>query len=305
MPALNAERIEREPSFGGSEPDFLARLHDGRDALVEVRVVTPATEMRLNRTIIQLRSYGQAYLRAGGAHPPILVLVVSGAIAPGHITRLEKSGIDRVIDGPMLRAAAPNLPWPDTIAQGKLIGAPYSNSSDSSEHPLIRELEAIKPGRADWFAYQTVVRDILAATLSPPLSQPLDELSNETGVNRRDIVLPNYASDGLWKFLRDHYEAHYIVVEAKNLGGGVKKGHVLQIGNYLSAHGTGLFGIVICRNATDRSAEVTRREQWVIYRKLIIVLNDEDLKQMLTHAAAGLDPAVVIRQKIEDFRLGF
>ena len=66
-----------------------------------------------------------------------------------------------------------------------------------------------------------------------------------TGVNRRDTVFPNYADDGVWKFLRDHYEAHFVVVDAKNCAGFVTKNAILQIANYLSAHGAGLFGIIV------------------------------------------------------------
>ena len=50
---------------------------------------------------------------------------------------------------------------------------------------------------------------------------------------------------------------------------------------------------------------MTRREQWIIHRKLIIILNDDDLNQMVSFASNRSDPGIVIRQKIEDFRLGF
>ena len=43
--------------------------------------------------------------------------------------------------------------------------------------------------------------------------------------------------------------------------------------------------------------------QWVQHNKLIIGLDDEDVRQMITTKAAGGDPAELIRQKIEDFRL--
>jgi hypothetical protein len=46
------------------------------------------------------------------------------------------------------------------------------------------------------------------------------------------------------------------------------------------------------------------REQWVQHNKLIIGLDDEDVRQMLTTKMAAGDPAELIRQKIEDFRLG-
>jgi hypothetical protein len=124
-------------------------------------------------------------------------------------------------------------------------------------------------------------------------------------VNRRDVIFPNYAESGWWAFARQHYQAHLVVVDAKNSASGVDKSAVLQVANYLEVHGTGLFGFIVGRNSSDRAAEVTRREQWAIHRKLIIVLNDADLLQMLAMRERGEEPAELIRQKVEDFRLGF
>lgn len=299
---LGAFSLEREPKLsGGGRPDFLAWLLSKRAAIIEVKVVTPATAIRLDKIAAQLLSYATAFEHTFKADPE-LVLVVSGSLSPDQQTRLRRAGIDRVIDGAELRAAAPSLPWPDSVGGAMRKPRPTEPRKRLS---LIDQLDVTLPGRADWAKYQRVVRDILAETLVPPLAQPLDEHGNRTGVNRRDVIFPNYAVDGPWKFLRDHYEAHYVVVDAKNYVGPVKKKEILQIANYLSSHGAGLFGMIVCRNAADRSAEVTRQEQWMIYRKMIIVLNDEDLRTMLTISAEGDDAGVVIRQKIEDFRLGF
>ena len=177
--------------------------------------------------------------------PPELVLVVSGALAPEHIARLKKHGVDTLIDGPALRTAAPTLPWPDSVAPEHPDTHVPQGGAVSTNAQLIRELEQIAPGRTGWVLYQRKVQDILAATHCPPLEQPLSEHPNMTGVNRRDIVFPNYADDGVWKFLRDHYEAHFVVVDAKNYAAFVTKNAILQIANYLSAHGAGLFGIIV------------------------------------------------------------
>ncbi len=40
------------------------------------------------------------------------------------------------------------------------------------------------------------------------------------------------------------------------------------------------------------------------YSKLIVGLSDEDVVQMVRTKTAGGDPAELVRQKIEDFRLG-
>jgi hypothetical protein len=88
--------------------------------------------------------------------------------------------------------------------------------------------------------------------------------------------------------MRTHYGAHYVVVDAKNYRGDVPKNAVLQVANYLSAHGAGLFGVIACRNGGDRSAEITRREQWALHRKMIVIINDDDdLRQMISNRHPG------------------
>ena len=145
---------------------------------------------------------------------------------------------------------------------------------------LVTELKSIKPGLASWVAYQTIVGRILSIALCPPLEQPLNQSKDLTGVNRRDFVLPNYASEGIWKQLRTEYKAHFVVADAKN-STEVSKEDVLQIGNYLKLSGVGLFAIIVCRGGPTNGAIQTIREQWIMYQKMIVVLNDQDVEQIL------------------------
>lgn len=104
--------------------------------------------------------------------------------------------------------------------------------------------------------------------------------------------------------MRQQYRADHIVVDAKNYCSKVAKAQCLQLANYLSVHGTGLFGIMVTRNGIDRGGILTCREQWMLHGKMIITLADGDMLQMLTNKVNGDDPETLIRQKIEDFRLG-
>lgn len=72
---------------------------------------------------------------------------------------------------------------------------------------------------------------------------------------------------------------------------------------YLKELGAGLFGLIICRNDGDNSCMHTLREIWGIHRKLILVLTDDDIEQMLLAKSANRQPEAIIRQKIEEFRL--
>jgi hypothetical protein len=290
--------VTPDPIFGGARPDFIVQPpRGGTPIIAEVKTITPSTSLRLELTIAQLQQYATAFeTKHPAGEKPHLLLILLGVISDERAEYATHKGVE-ILSGPTLRDLAPDEPWPQEWAKGR--------TRSPTQHPLVSALEAIPPGREDWALYQQTVGEILAETLSPPLSTPINEHSNESRVNRRDIIIPNYAEAGFWAFMLAHYNAHYIVVDAKNYKGAVKKKDVLQVGNYLSAHGAGLFGMIVTRTAADRSANVTRREQWSIYRKLIIVLNDGDLKEMISRRETGQDPSEVIRQKIEDFRLEF
>ncbi|WP_285030654.1 hypothetical protein [Mycolicibacterium sp. lyk4-40-TYG-92] len=295
--------IEAQPRLGDKmRPDFVVHLNDGRIAIVEVKSVMPATAHRIDQAAAQLRSLQQAYLQSASDNrrPAELILAVPGVLAPEHVSQLMTLGVDAVLDGPRLHDAAPELDW----SRVETTRRPVEEVGQMAlARQLLAKLRLIPPGKPDWALYQSTTRDLLAVLWCPPLESPLSEHANVSGVNRRDIILPNYADSGMWRYLRDRYAADYVVVDTKNYVGRVKKAAVLQMANYLGARGTGLLGIIVCRNAADNSAEVTRREQWFQYGKLIVILNDNDLEQMVLSVASDDGPAVVVRQKIEDFRL--
>jgi len=87
-------------------------------------------------------------------------------------------------------------------------------------------LTALQPGRMQWAAYQAPCGDVLSFLFCPPLRQQIIESANESRINRRDFVLPNYTTSGFWDFMRTHYHADYVVIDAKNLSFNVKKGRI-------------------------------------------------------------------------------
>jgi hypothetical protein len=174
----------------------------------------------------------------------------------------------------------------------------------TAEQKLIRTLKATQPGKKDCAVYQSVVGDILELLFCPPLSKPLCEHSDKAQANRRDFILPNYADSGFWRSIRERYGADYIVVDAKNFTGKITKTEVLQIANYLKPHGAGLLALIVCRTGGDsRGCDITLREQWLIHRKLILILDDHEIEEMLVAKSDGRPPEEIIGRRIERFRL--
>ena len=304
---LKAEFGEQSVSESGGarDPGFDFVVRKGRSRrLIEAKVPTPQTLGRATGLAAQLASALERYGRRDG--DVMAVIVVPGAVSPRfkepfqrqNIEVWDRDWIEELISRHRSRASE------ELIARIARYESTERAQAPTEAEALAARLAQTPCGRADAYFYQDLCVEIFDLLFCPPLEKPLTENRNESGVNRRDIILPNYASDGFWQFMRDAYRADYVVLDAKNLCGGVKKTHVLQLANYLESHGTGLFGMLLTRTGSERSAEIVRREQWAVHHKLILVLTDDDLRQMLLAVGAGESPEGSIRQKIEAFRLG-
>lgn len=142
----------------------------------------------------------------------------------------------------------------------------------------------------------------MAALFCPPLDPVSEQNADADYANRRDFIVPNYAECGYWPYLRSRYQAEFIVVDAKNSKETIKKEDILQVAHYLKEKGTGLFALIFARTGADESAEVHLRDIWQNESKMIVVLNDRDVEQMLLSRQIGNDPARIIIEKIQEFR---
>jgi hypothetical protein len=280
-------------------------MRRARPLLVEIVSQTPQTASRLVAVLDQLRAAADAYVKAAGPAQrrqarPSLLAVFPGVISPQKLVFSSHLDVE-IWDGRYLTRQARQL----GIRVPSFIATPDNDEVGDRvpAHDLELRLDAIAPGREHAVTYEKWCKDVLEFLFCPPLSPPILQSSNGSGASRRDLILPNYSTRGFWHFMNNHYEAAAVVAEAKNYGTKLDKPAVLQLANYLSRHGTGLFGMLLTRKGLNEGADWTRREHWVLHDKMMIGLDDEDMRQMLLTKAAGGNPADLIQQRIEDFRL--
>jgi hypothetical protein len=193
----------------------LAARQDGRPVLLEVKAQTPQTEPRLREVVAQLKDAAERY---SDAHPgmarPRLIAAFPGILSPRKQAPVASAQVE-VWDGRFLRREARRLGIP----------APAILATEEGEEPpserepaddLLRRLGHIVPGRESSIPFEKFCEDLLNYIFHPPLERVLYQSSTESRVNRRDFILPNYAQDGFWNFMRVHYHADYVVADAKN-----------------------------------------------------------------------------------------
>lgn len=83
------------------------------------------------------------------------------------------------------------------------VAALIGTSKISPEEQLLTGLRALAPRRPSWSSYQKLISRILERLFYPPSSTPIVNHAEELDVNRRDIILPNYADSGFWLFVRE------------------------------------------------------------------------------------------------------
>jgi Holliday junction resolvase len=307
--ALDYREVERDYQIsGGMRADLVASNADGNDVLIEVKARSPQTIDRVGELVTQLLQYKMGFRKRRGNEPQLILALLFDVLTPERRLIFESHGIsvwdrERVTE---MVSSIRNSHLNARDAQLKTDYLAFSMRRSDSEfgRNLATQLRRMPSGRSHWSVYQKLCADILEYLFCPPLELPLYESSNASKVNRRDIILPNYVADGFWNFLHRAYRAEYIVVDAKNYKSEVKKDQILQLVNYLSEGGTGLLGLILTRKSEDRGAYVIRREQWLIHRKMVIVMGDNDVQQMIENRRIGSPPEEVLRQKIQDFRLG-
>lgn len=291
------QNIQLEAIIGESQrarADIL--IEDPRKAkiLIECKSNKTITRSHSSKIIEQILEYGKL---VGECKK---VLAIPGRL-PNEIKQSIESHDIEVWDADyLMKNFKTGILKADNSYYKMLLTAIAGEQEGSRDRDLLGKLKACNPGRKDCYLYQSLIGEIIEDLFCPPLIKPIQEVSDFTKSNRRDFIVPNYAMDGFWSFLREKYSADYIVVDAKNYSRKVKKSDVLQIANYLKPHGAGLFGIIFSRNGGDSSGCLHAiREQWMVHQKLILVLDDTDVENMLLSSGA----AELIGAKIEEFRL--
>ncbi len=229
------------------------------------------------------------------------VLVTSGNLTTSARDRASNSGLE-VWDGLTLAGMTPQ-DVADTYFSGLVTIPVVSNNKDTKADSLIESLNTLTAGKRNWSEYQRLTADILEYVFCPPLEPPRLEFSDTDSRNRRDMIFENSANDVFWSQLRNTYAAHYIVADAKNYVDSLNKKPVLDIAHYLKSYGCGLFGVLVCRQGAGQSALHAIREQWIGGNKMIVVLSDADIIEMIRIKSDGGKPEEIIRKAIADFRM--
>jgi hypothetical protein len=208
------------------------------------------------------------------------------------LTRNEVERIERYVKAKEEAAeqAQPSLSYLDDSA-----------TCQESER-LKAELVAIQPGTTEASKYQRLVLEILNFLFNPELIDGEMEVKTFDETERRDIIFTNDSDQSFWSYVRTEHSAFLLMFEVKNTDS-VETSHLNQTATYLGER-LGRFGFLVTRKPPS---EAKQKKTFSIYndsnpRKIILILSDQDLREMLDMKCRRADPMRFIQRMYRKFR---
>lgn len=168
---------------------------------------------------------------------------------------------------------------------------------------LCKSLDKIESGHASWTQFESICRDALQYLFEDHLVGWVRQNRTDDGLNIFDLVCRVKPASAFWQFIVDQIDSRYVVFEFKNYSAAIKKYQILTTECYLLEKALRKTAIVITRKGADDGAKGAIAGAMREQGKLILVLDDEDICEMLKKKDGGDDPSDYLFKKADDFLL--
>jgi hypothetical protein len=174
---------------------------------------------------------------------------------------------------------------------------------DTGGTELCNELHKIARGRATWKAYEELCDRILRYLFPNDLLGWHKQQRTDDGLNRFDYVCRIRPSTEFWSFLIDHLNSRYILFEFKNYRPAIKQGQILTTEKYLLEKGLRRVAIIFTRAGADKNAVAMTQGAMREHGKLMLVVDDVKVCEMLHMKERGEDPTDCLFELTDNFLL--
>ncbi|QFS97325.1 hypothetical protein FIV06_07830 [Labrenzia sp. THAF191b] len=164
-------------------------------------------------------------------------------------------------------------------------------NEDTRGSELCSEMKEIARGKKYWRNYEITCEKILRYLFPGDLHGWHKQKRTDDGLNRYDFVCRIKPSTEFWQFITQHLDSRYIVFEFKNYSEKIKQGQILTTEKYLLEKGLRKVGIIFSRKGSDTNATKMAQGAMREHGKLILVLNDDLVCEMLHMKENGDDPS--------------
>lgn len=173
----------------------------------------------------------------------------------------------------------------------------------SLENELAKRLKACPAGREHFRQFEEIGTDILANLFGDNLKKSRTQLTTSDGKQRRDVLFQNKRTSPFFKRLYELFEADFVIVDFKNSGDKIEPKE-LDVAKYVNK-ALGRFVLIVSRHGAADAVEDAQRRLYRDDNKLLLIIGDSDVLEMLIRKKRGQPPEDVIEDKLDEFLLTY
>lgn len=178
-----------------------------------------------------------------------------------------------------------------------------AHAPDTRGTDLCHELKSIKRGKASWAQYEKTCEKIIKYLFPNDLHGWHSQKRTDDGLNRYDYVCRVRPTTEFWKFVIEHLDSRYVLFEFKNYSGKIKQGQILTTEKYLLERGLRRMAIIMTRAGAEPHAIAMTQGAMREHGKLMLIVDDEKLCDMLHMKERGEDPTDCLFEIADNFLL--
>ena len=164
----------------------------------------------------------------------------------------------------------------------------------------IKNLETIKPGKKDFKKYEKLCKEIIDFLFESEIFYGKEQLRTDNKQSRYDYIARINPTTDFWKFIVNEIKSRYVIFEFKNYSKEINQEQILTTERYLLNQALRKVAIIFSRKGGNESADKFIRGALRESGKVILVLSDDDVEEMITDKEKGDAPEHVLFKKIDE-----
>lgn len=169
-----------------------------------------------------------------------------------------------------------------------------------------RRLQQIKPGQEQWTEFQQFCVDFVKEVFSDDLDSWGIQEETENKTHRFDLIARiKYRKEeynDFFKTVENFFNTKYLIFEFKNYTENISEDEILNTAKYLYEKALRKVAIIFTRKGMDKGAKKAIRALCREQGKVILILEDKDINNMIKLWGSNeASPAIILQEKLNDF----
>lgn len=191
----------------------------------------------------------------------------------------------------------------DPLSHARPLNALPAPPAESQGTTLCTELREVEKGKKGWKVYEATCEKVLRYLFPSDLYGWHPQKRTDDGLNRYDFVCRVRPTTEFWRFVIEHLDSRYVLFEFKNYSGKIKQGQILTTEKYLLQRGLRRVAVIFSRSGADSHAIAMAQGAMREQGKLMLILDDDAICQMLHMKESGSDPSDCLFDLADEFLL--